>query len=419
MDEQKIFLKIIPAFITTGLLCLCGVLFTSKYMYSPSVLPLIFDFNEANNRLLFSLNFYVPFMICAVSLYTCLFASDFFIRWIGVIAGFLSAVLCVYSLNDLFSITICIYTAYNVTISISFTAPKNCLLVLVCIPLYIVFLFHPQFLGSNPGGIGFVNPGLSETIVIIAELLIVSIGMILLRFFVDKYKHAQAVINHLRLVERQMVLVNHRLQELAKNRGEEAVKQDRLRFTRDLHDGCGYAFTNIIAVTDAAVSCGDMEHGHAQEIFQRIRNLATEGLRETRETLRLIRSIQEPSMKSIDTIYQLKTVFQEVTGIQVQIEWGNMRHDYGPAITQALARIVQEAFTNSVRHGQATRILLQFWEFSEEFNMTVTDNGVGASGIVKGIGLAGMEERLESVQGKLKVSLPQEGGFRLDISIPL
>jgi signal transduction histidine kinase len=51
--------------------------------------------------------------------------------------------------------------------------------------------------------------------------------------------------------------------------------------------------------------------------------------------------------------------------------------------------------------------------------MTVTDNGVGAANIVKGIGLAGMEERLESVGGTLSVSSPQEGGFRLKIAIPL
>jgi signal transduction histidine kinase len=51
--------------------------------------------------------------------------------------------------------------------------------------------------------------------------------------------------------------------------------------------------------------------------------------------------------------------------------------------------------------------------------MTVTDNGVGAANIIKGIGLAGMEERLESVGGTLAVSSPPEGGFRLRITIPL
>jgi signal transduction histidine kinase len=98
---------------------------------------------------------------------------------------------------------------------------------------------------------------------------------------------------------------------------------------------------------------------------------------------------------------------------------GNMKNDYGPAVNKVISRIIQESFTNSIRHGRASRIQIQFWEFPHEFTMTVTDNGIGADNIVKGIGLAGMEERLEPVGGALVVSSPQEGGFRLRITIPL
>jgi signal transduction histidine kinase len=417
IHKEKRFLNIIPAFTAGVLLLLCAALFTDKYINAEEI-PLLFDSDKNINRMLFYLNFYVPFLICCVSIYVCFFDSDFFISGISVITGLISAVLSVYALHDIFSITLCIYTAYILTLSASFPMPKNVILSCAGIFICLFFLFHPRFLGGS-AGYPFVNPTVNETVVLSAELITVSSSVILMRFFADRYMHAKAVIHHLSLTEQQMVLVNHKLQELANNRGEEAVKQERLRFTRDLHDGCGYAFTNIIAVTDAAVSCGDMERAHAQEIFQRIRSLAVEGLRETRETLRLIRSIQESPMKSVETIHQLKTVFQEVTGILVQVEWGNMRQDYGSAINRALARIVQEAFTNSIRHGHATKILIQFWEFPEYFNMTVTDNGIGSSGVIKGIGLAGMEERLESVRGRLKVSLPQDGGFRLDIAIPL
>jgi signal transduction histidine kinase len=162
-----------------------------------------------------------------------------------------------------------------------------------------------------------------------------------------------------------------------------------------------------------------MEPAHFQEIFHQIRNLASRGLNDTRETLHLIRKIQEPYHKSVETVYQLKKIFEEVAGIMVTVEWGNMKSDYGPAINKVLFRIIQEAFTNSIRHGKASRILIHFWEFPREFTMTVTDNGIGAENIVKGIGLAGMEERLEPVGGTLAVSSPPEGGFRLRISIPL
>jgi signal transduction histidine kinase len=268
-------------------------------------------------------------------------------------------------------------------------------------------------------------------------MLVPAATIILLRFFADKYIQEKEVTAHLNLVGTQLVLFNHHLQEMAKTRGEEAVKQDRLRFTRDLHDGCGYAFTNIIAVTDAAVSCGEMDTANSQEILQRIRNLATEGFRETREILHLIRSIQEPYTKSVDTVLELKKIFEEVTDIQVAVEWGNMRQDYGPAVNRVLTRIVQEAFTNSVRHGKANLIQIHFWEFPASapaggdssagepapdggvLTMTVSDNGIGARQVVKGIGLAGMEERLVSVGGTMDILSSGDLGFRLRVKIPL
>jgi signal transduction histidine kinase len=216
-----------------------------------------------------------------------------------------------------------------------------------------------------------------------------------------------------------MLLFNHRLQEYIKNFGEEAIKKDRLRFTSDLHDSCGYVFTNIIAISDAAISCGPMEEEKLNETFHLIQSQAREGLKKTRETLHMIREIRDPASGGIDTVYQMKNIFEEVTGIKVEIEIGNMKRNYGPAVNSVIARTVQEAFTNSIRHGKASRIQIHFWEFPRSLAMTVTDNGGGARQVVMGIGLAGMEERLAELGGSLSVSSPEDGGFRLKIEIPL
>ena len=51
--------------------------------------------------------------------------------------------------------------------------------------------------------------------------------------------------------------------------------------------------------------------------------------------------------------------------------------------------------------------------------MIVRDNGMGAKDIVKGIGLAGMEERLYRVGGSLEAFSPADGGFCLKVTIPI
>lgn len=418
MSMPKLLYKLIPVVLVVIFLLIACVIFTLKYVCTFHFFQLLFT-EEYTNQLLFYLNFYVFILTGGVSICCFLFSGGFLSRGICAIVGFSSSLLCVYFLEDLFTINSYICIAYIIAVSISFNPPKSGIAAAFAIFVFVFFQTHPSFLGKNLMGLDFARPNPPEIVALAINMLVPSAAIILFRFFADKYIQAKEVIAHLNLVGAQLVLFNHHLQELAKTRGEEAVKQDRLRFTRDLHDGCGYAFTNIIAVTDAAVSCGRMDAANSQEIFQRIRNLATEGFRETRDILHLIRSIQEPYAKSIDTVLELKKIFEEVTDIQVVVEWGNMRHDYGPVISRILTRIIQEAFTNSIRHGQATQIQIQFWEFPDELTMTVTDNGIGGSVVIKGIGLAGMEERLDAIGGRLSVSFPPDGGFRLTVTIPL
>ncbi|MCL2319225.1 MAG: ATP-binding protein [Treponema sp.] len=133
----------------------------------------------------------------------------------------------------------------------------------------------------------------------------------------------------------------------------------------------------------------------------------------------MIRNLEEPWIGSIDDIYHIKAIFEDVTGIKIDVETGNIRHSYSKVINIILAKILQEAFTNSIRHGKASRILIHFWELSDELTMTVTDNGIGSKTIVKRIGLAGMEERLAAVGGTIEVTSPEEGGFRIRVRIPI
>jgi signal transduction histidine kinase len=418
MKAQVLFRKIVPATLVAAPLVHALSVFSVQYNDGAAV-PLIVNIEESTNRTIFYLNFYLPFALCAAVLFVGLFASSRYVRGICLVPAFAAAVLCVYSLDDIFTIKIYMYAAYLVAAAFAFPLAESFILVGGAVPLLLLFMLHPAFMGKSPFGADFANPSGPETASVITFLILFSAMVLALRFFMDKYLFDKAALSHLKSVDEKLVLFNQKLQELAKQRGEEAVKEERLRFTRDLHDSCGYAFTSIILVTDAAVSCGQMEAERMQETFQRIRSLAGKGLNETRETLYSIRKLREPYTDSVQTIHQLAAIFREVTGIPVEVVWGNIQQEYGTTVNKIIARIMQEAFTNSIRHGKATRITVHFWEFPQVLAMTVTDNGIGARLVIKGIGLAGMEERLSAVGGSLEASLPEEGGFRLKITIPV
>jgi signal transduction histidine kinase len=419
MNASRIFYKAIPAIGIGVFLASACIAYTIKYTGAHVLLPLFFDSGEESNRILFHINFYIPFGICCLSLYGNLFFSGFYLRGFCLLAGFASAVIAGYILNDLFTINLCLYSAFIMVSAMAFSPPKNYILSGLSIAAFLLLLFHPRFLGAPQERMFFFSPGNSQIIILAVYLICLGALIASLRFLTEKYLSSEATVFHLNMVGTKMLLFNHRLQEYVKNMGEEVIRKDRLRFTSDLHDSCGYVFTNIIAITDAAISCGFMETEKIHETFHLIQNQAREGLKRTRETLHMIRELQDPVPGSIDAIFQMKTIFEEVTGISVDIESGNMKHDYGPTVNKVLTRIIQEAFTNSVRHGQASHILIQFWEFPSSLSMTVSDNGIGVRHIVKGIGLAGMEERVAAVGGTLEAYSPEDGGFRLKVTIPL
>jgi len=419
MLRRDFFNKIFPALIAAVLFASACILFTQKYAISNKPLPNIFHSVDSENRMLFLINFYFPFSVSVLCFYICLFLRRFFFRIFCLSTGLVMAIIASYVLSDFFTIIFCTYSAYILISAVSFTPPRNYFLTAVVFLVLIFSIFHPVLLGPVTGGLRNIAPIQNELIILMIYFLILAVTFLSVRFLIEKLINSEATAVHLNAVSAKMLLFNHRLQEYVINSGEEIIKKDRLRFTRDLHDSCGYVFTNIIAVTEAAMSFSSMEPEKMRSTYQLISNQARQGLKQTRETLHLIRELEDPVARSIDTIYEMKSIFQEVTNIRVNIESGNMKHDYGPTVNTVLTRIVQEAFTNSIRHGQASQILIHFWEYPESLSMTVTDNGIGTQQIVKGIGLAGMEERLAAVGGSLEAFSPEDGGFRLKVLIPL
>lgn len=313
-------------------------------------------------------------------------------------------------------IHLCLYFAWISAVCFATSSPFNYIAGAAGSVCFVIVLTHPDIFGINM----LLSPNeiAEHKHVLYLFSTFVTLLSYALRFACDKWQENLDTVVHLHNTMSNMSLLNQKLQSAARKRGLQAAHEERLRISRDMHDSLGYVFTNIAALMDAAVSSGCKNKRQTQETCQLAREQAQHGLQEMRKTLRSIREVQDPFFQSIDTVYQLKKIFEEVTGIRVVIESGNMKKNYGKELNAVLIRTVQEAFTNAVRHGRATRIDILFWEFPDYLSMTVCDNGIGSKEIVKGIGLAGMEERLVKLNGSLQATSPDEGGFRLTVRIP-
>jgi signal transduction histidine kinase len=93
------------------------------------------------------------------------------------------------------------------------------------------------------------------------------------------------------------------------------------------------------------------------------------------------------------------------------------------AIETALFRMVQEALTNVARHAQVNQALVNLTYASTQVTLQVIDQGVGFNASYNSHehrwGLAGMQERADSINGKLEIQSAPDLGTMVELIAPL
>lgn len=128
----------------------------------------------------------------------------------------------------------------------------------------------------------------------------------------------------------------------------------------------------------------------------------------------------------VSTIKSYGNQFSKRTGIEVHIENKNKaKPDTDHEIH--LFRIVQEALTNTAKHAEAQNINIQMKSKNKWFHLIIEDDGKGFitgesgefSGNSRGIGLIGMNERVNLMQGEINITSVPPKGTKIEIKVPL
>lgn len=170
--------------------------------------------------------------------------------------------------------------------------------------------------------------------------------------------------------------------ELDRARGAQAalaVAEERLRFSRDLHDVLGRRLSAIAVKSELAARLADRGEDGAPAQMLEVRGIAHEALREARELVR--------GYRATDLAQELEGArsLLRSAGISVELDVGDLPERWH----EAAAWVVRESVTNVLRHSNAGTVAIRYAAPS----LTVTNDGAkpGSDG---GSGLAGLRERL-------------------------
>jgi len=100
------------------------------------------------------------------------------------------------------------------------------------------------------------------------------------------------------------------------------------------------------------------------------------------------------------------------------------RNRLDPEAKIALYRIAQEALTNIERHASASRVTIDLRGHRRGGTMRISDDGLGIeaararTGLPPGLGLRNMQERIDQLDGTLRI-LSSSAGTVIEATVPL
>ncbi|TQV85981.1 sensor histidine kinase [Aliikangiella coralliicola] len=189
-----------------------------------------------------------------------------------------------------------------------------------------------------------------------------------------------------------------------------AIKRDeRLRISQDLHDVIGHHLTALSLQLEVASHVKETE---IQQHIQRAKAITGLLLSDIRETVSEIR----PD-KNLDLEEALKTLTQDITNLDVELNYQLPTSISEPRLAEVIFRCVQEAITNTLKHANASRCTVDLSLAGQEIILTIADNGLSEAPIKKGNGLTGMSERVNNLDGQLNIENMAEE-FLLTVRLP-
>jgi len=224
---------------------------------------------------------------------------------------------------------------------------------------------------------------------------------------------------------RERRLADAKLKKLTQ-RVFDAQEEERSRVARELHDGISQILVGVrYALDNARRRLGRGDHTGAEAPLDKGIEYLGSAISEVRRISRDLRPGVLDDLGLGPAVKALAEDFQERTGIQTEFTTVVFRNRLDEEAKIALYRIAQEALTNVERHSGASRVTLDLRGHKAGATLRIADNGRGLpaqpASTGPGLGLRNMQERIEQLDGTLRIlsSRGAQSGTVIEASLPL
>jgi signal transduction histidine kinase len=223
--------------------------------------------------------------------------------------------------------------------------------------------------------------------------------------------------------------LENRAAELELEREEkaaQAVQEERARIARELHDVVAHYVSVMVVQSAGARRVVDRDPVAAKGALEAVESAGRTALAEMRRMLEVLRT-DDPGMGPQPGLGEIDKLIGHVRDAGLPVEYSVEGESccLPAGMDLAAYRIVQEALTNSVKHGGKASARVTVRYTADTLEIEVIDDGRGAAAPLLSVadggghGLIGMKERVSLFGGELQTGPILTGGYRVFARMPI
>jgi len=206
----------------------------------------------------------------------------------------------------------------------------------------------------------------------------------------------------------------------------EVQEQTLRQVARDLHDHFGQILTAIgVMLGRAAKKAAETDPVFLHDVRE-VKKIVEDTLESVRDGSQIFRPAILDDFGLQQTLGWFAEQFTRQTGVQVHYMGKLADGLFPPEAAIHVYRIVQESLSNVARHSGSREAWVTLGEKDNQLELEIRDNGGGFEArpemkrlAGQGIGLMGMRERAEHLQGSLSIHSAPHKGTTVSVRIPL
>jgi signal transduction histidine kinase len=197
-----------------------------------------------------------------------------------------------------------------------------------------------------------------------------------------------------------------------------AQEEERRRIARDLHDSTSQLLVGL------QFSLSQLKQSPLSAELSPVLSDCEAALSAIQKEIRTVSYLCHPPLLGSRTLAtaldSMTRGFAQRAGLGVSIALDDIG-EISPSVEATFYRLAQEALANIHRHAKASMIVLRLTAKRDYIHLVIEDDGVGfeldSGKSTPGVGIAGMQERVEEMAGRLSI---RQGGLGTSVraSIP-